>query len=198
MTGQEKERGLSWRNVLRTTAALLAGTLLVTGGVAAGANAQERVIWREGGGLVVPNSDSLSGVTDTGVATYVGRDMHVGMISSEAEGTTIVGGRLQFDDLRHNGGNAWHGAEFRRELIDLWPRLGKDVTDPVIDAVPHLDDLHRDFYRATLDARRQYVLKPAYELALKEQRDVGLDHDEAVHRPKVLPMQSHHSKRCAL
>lgn len=91
-----------------------------------------------------------------------------------------------------------HGAEFRRELIDLWPRLGKDVTDPVIDAVPHLDDLHRDFYRATLDARRQYVLKPAYELALKEQRDVGLDHDEAVHRPKVLPMQSHHSKRCAL
>ncbi|MCI6531466.1 MAG: choice-of-anchor A family protein [Bifidobacterium animalis] len=113
MTGQEKERGLSWRNVLRTTAALLAGTLLVTGGVAAGANAQERVIWREGGGLVVPNSDSLSGVTDTGVATYVGRDMHVGMISSEAEGTTIVGGRLQFDDLRHNGGNAWHGAGFR-------------------------------------------------------------------------------------
>ncbi len=60
--------------------------------------------------------------------------------------------------------------DFRRELVDLWPRISKDVTDRVIDNVPGIDDLHRDFYRATLDARREYVLKPALHLALEETR----------------------------
>lgn len=60
--------------------------------------------------------------------------------------------------------------EFRHELIDLWPRIGKDVTDRVIDNVPGIDDLHRDFYRATIDTRREYVLKPALDLALEETR----------------------------
>lgn len=60
--------------------------------------------------------------------------------------------------------------DFRRELVDLWPRIGKDATDRVMDNVPGIDELHRDFYRATLNARREYVLKSALHLALEETR----------------------------
>lgn len=57
---------------------------------------------------------------------------------------------------------------FRATLVGLLPKLGKDVTDAVIDEVPGIDDLHRSFYKATLDARRRYILQPAYELGLQE------------------------------
>ena len=57
---------------------------------------------------------------------------------------------------------------FRAELPELWPRLSKEVTDRIVEQTPGLDDLQRDFYKATLDARRKYVLEPAYRMALKE------------------------------
>ncbi|QOL33194.1 HipA domain-containing protein [Bifidobacterium eulemuris] len=61
-----------------------------------------------------------------------------------------------------------YAREFRSALPELWPRLGKESTDRVVDAVPGIDDLHRDFYRATLDVRRECIIKPALDLALKE------------------------------
>lgn len=57
---------------------------------------------------------------------------------------------------------------FRAELPELWPRLSEEVTDRIVEQTPGLDDLQRDFYKATLDARRKYVLGPAYRMALKE------------------------------
>ena len=54
------------------------------------------------------------------------------------------------------------------ELPELWPRLSEEVTDRIVEQTPGLDDLQRDFYKATLDARRKYVLGPAYRMALKE------------------------------
>ena len=57
---------------------------------------------------------------------------------------------------------------FRAELPELWPRLSEEVTDRIVEQTPGLDDLQRDFYKATLDARRKYVLGPAYRMAFKE------------------------------
>ena len=57
---------------------------------------------------------------------------------------------------------------FRAELPELWPRLSEKVTDRIVEQTPGLDDLQRDFYKATLAARRKYVLGPAYRMALKE------------------------------
>ena len=69
-----------------------------------------------------------------------------------------------------------HAREFRRALVGLWPHLGAETTDRVVESVPGLDDLHRDFYRETLNARREYILRPAYRMALKE----GLEPSDAV------------------
>ena len=70
---------------------------------------------------------------------------------------------------------AAYARDFRKELPELWPLLSQEVTDDVIADVPGIDDLHRDFYKALIDARREYVLKPAYRMALleREKEDRG-------------------------
>lgn len=61
-----------------------------------------------------------------------------------------------------------YAREFRAELPGLWPRLTKHITDAIVDGTPGLDSLHRDFYKTLLDARREYVIEPAYRMALVE------------------------------
>ncbi|WP_152598169.1 hypothetical protein [Bifidobacterium cuniculi] len=57
---------------------------------------------------------------------------------------------------------------FRQELVGMWDRIGADVTDVVIDAAPGIDDVRREFFRATLAFCREYILLPACEQGLEE------------------------------
>lgn len=61
-----------------------------------------------------------------------------------------------------------YASEFRRELPSIWDRISEERINRVIDETPGLDNLHKDFYKATLDARRRYVLAPALEMTLNE------------------------------
>lgn len=63
-----------------------------------------------------------------------------------------------------------HAREIRAELPYLWSALSEESMGSVIESTPGIDDLHRDFYRCTLEARRRYVLEPALELAMSERR----------------------------
>lgn len=59
---------------------------------------------------------------------------------------------------------------FRQVLPSLYETLTPDALTTIVDSTPGISNLQKDFYRATLLSRRQVVLQPAYELAMKEQQ----------------------------
>lgn len=74
--------------------------------------------------------------------------------------------------------------DIRAALPGLWDSLRDENIDRVIAGTPGLDDLHLDFYRATLHTRKEYILRPALDLALQEARDARPD---TVPAPRALP-----------
>lgn len=74
--------------------------------------------------------------------------------------------------------------DIRAALPGLWYSLRDENIDRVIAGTPGIDDLHRDFYRATLHTRKECILRPALDLALQEMRDVRPDTSPA---PRTLP-----------
>lgn len=76
------------------------------------------------------------------------------------------------------------GRPFRAELPALWRSLDPDELGEVVEDTPGLDNLHKDFYRATLAVRHDCILLPAVELA-SEELDAGI---EAAPAPEA-PMQ---------
>lgn len=61
-----------------------------------------------------------------------------------------------------------YASEFRKELPSIWDKISEERINQIVEEAPGLDNLHKDFYKATLDARRRYVLAPALEMALDE------------------------------
>ncbi|WP_300744735.1 HipA domain-containing protein [uncultured Bifidobacterium sp.] len=74
--------------------------------------------------------------------------------------------------------------DIRAALPGLWDSLRDEDIDQVIAGTPGIDGLHRDFYRATLHTRKEYILRPALDLALQEMRDARPDIALA---PRTLP-----------
>lgn len=74
--------------------------------------------------------------------------------------------------------------DIRAVLPGLWDSLRDENIDHVIAGTPGIDDLHRDFYRATLHTRKEHILRPALDLALQEARDARPDNAPA---PRALP-----------
>lgn len=60
--------------------------------------------------------------------------------------------------------------DIRAALPGLWDSLRDENLDRIIAGTPGIDDLHRDFYRTTLHTRKEYILRPALDLALQEMR----------------------------
>ena len=60
------------------------------------------------------------------------------------------------------------GSPARASLMKLAPAIRSLNIDAVLDAVPEISDVRRDFYKATLYSRIKHILQPAYELACQE------------------------------
>ena len=65
-----------------------------------------------------------------------------------------------------------YASEFRKELPSLWDKISEEKIGRVVDETPGLDNLHKDFYTATLNVRRRYILEPALAMALDENRSL--------------------------
>ena len=72
--------------------------------------------------------------------------------------------RISYHDLLMSDA----GSPARASLMKLAPAIRSLNIDAVLDAVPEISDVRRDFYKATLYSRIKHILQPAYELACQE------------------------------
>lgn len=63
-------------------------------------------------------------------------------------------------------------GRFCRELLrELYPKLDMEKIRDLIDAAPGLSETRRNFYKTLTNIRHEVILKPAYELSLKEEKE---------------------------
>ena len=64
-------------------------------------------------------------------------------------------------------------------IMEVFPKITMDKINELIDSLPYLSDLQREFYSSYIAARYDQILVPAYEMVIKQDIDLEETYDNS-------------------
>lgn len=93
-------------------------------------------------------------------------ELHARVFQFPTSAIKLNGRKINYYDFLNNAGN----EDCREALKRIVPRIDMRQIEEMIDQVPYISDLQKEFYKKYVNARHDLLLRPAFELVIAEEQ----------------------------